>query len=212
MRLRGQAKPIVIIIITVIIIFITISRASYYPPPCFLHCQVQGALVPAIQVGHDAKMPYRNERSIYHLAIHVKPASIWKEGFAGWIQRWSMIWIRRLFPRFPFHCQCEIWFLFRKEALQSACAVLRRFCVHMMHTDTPRIMLALQASSVLSTDWGTGSVSETLNRRNLIRCLFEWDPEFDMRSFCKIPSGIRDTLYLPFLSKNYGKVQISQKV
>lgn len=36
MGLRGQAKPIVIIIIiTVIIIFITISRASYYPPPCF---------------------------------------------------------------------------------------------------------------------------------------------------------------------------------
>lgn len=35
MGLKGPAKPVVIIIITFIIIFFTISRVSYYPPPCF---------------------------------------------------------------------------------------------------------------------------------------------------------------------------------
>lgn len=35
----------------------------------FPHCQVQGAFVPAIQVGHGAKVSYRHEASILHLAI-----------------------------------------------------------------------------------------------------------------------------------------------
>lgn len=115
--------------------------------PC---CQFQGASVPAIQVGLDAKMPYRSEGSICHLTIHVKPPSIWKERFAGWIQRWSMIWISRQFP-LSLHFTASVksdFFSGRKP-----------YNLHVMFegfpadTDTPRIMLALHASSVLSTDW-----------------------------------------------------------
>ncbi len=127
---RGQARPIVIIIITVIIIFITISRASYYPPPCF---PIAKSKVPQCQPCKFGMMPI--------CRIDVRGAFvIWRftwslhlfggRGFAGWIQRWSMIWIRRLFPLFPFPGQCEIWFLFRKEAPQSACDVWRLSCIH----------------------------------------------------------------------------------
>ena len=88
MELKGRAKPIVIIIITVI---------SYYPPPCL---PVAESKVPGVQVGHGARMPSKSQGTIRHLAIHVKPPSIWKAEFVGWIQRWSRIWIRRLVPSY----------------------------------------------------------------------------------------------------------------
>lgn len=85
---RGPAKPIaIIIIIAVIIIFITVSRVSYYPPPCFLIAKSK-VLLPAIQVGHGAKMSYRHEASILHLAIRiVHSVCLEGGGSAGRIRR-----------------------------------------------------------------------------------------------------------------------------
>lgn len=68
--LVGWAEPIVIFIINVI---------SYYPPPCF---SVAKPKVPGVQAGLDAKMPFRRDGTIYHLAM-IKPPSIWKAEFAG---------------------------------------------------------------------------------------------------------------------------------
>lgn len=49
------------------------NKQSYLlSTPMFLGCQVQGALVPVVQVGHSAKMPSRSERSICQLPICVK--------------------------------------------------------------------------------------------------------------------------------------------
>lgn len=180
--LRGQAQPIVIIIITVIIISITISRASYYPPPCFPTAKSKVLRCQPYKLGMMPRCHIEVMGTFVIWRFTLKPPSIWREGFAGWIQRWSMIWIKSLFPCFPFHCQREIWFLVRTEAQQSAC--LKAFLHPQIHPELHKLYRRVPCLG-LTGELALYHSCETLNRRNLIRCLFEWDPNMDIRSFSK---------------------------
>lgn len=78
---RGPAKPIaIIIIIAVIIIFITVSRVSYYPPPCFLIAKSKVLLCQPYKSGMEPRCHIDMRRAFFIWQFALFTPSVWKEG------------------------------------------------------------------------------------------------------------------------------------
>lgn len=82
MVLRGPAKPIaIIIIIAVIIIFITVSRASYYPPPCFLIAKSKVLLCQPYKAGMEPRCHIDMRRAFFIWQSHCSLRLFGRRGF-----------------------------------------------------------------------------------------------------------------------------------
>lgn len=78
---RGLATPIaIIIIIAVIIIFITVSRLSYYPPPCFLIAKSKVLLCQPYKSGMEPRCHIDMRRAFFIWQFALFTPSVWREG------------------------------------------------------------------------------------------------------------------------------------